>query len=567
MKPTTDSLLRGLASLTTRLSLVKGLICAVLFLLSALPHPRSANVFAQEPELKKAKKLEALILANPKDKQVSKSLDELSKIYFTQHQYAPLIDFLRKLEKTKTPVCEAPIGYYLGLCRYYQLKHWEETQDWKEYFDLGNRYREEVFSETEKVSESCPFSSLGVKAQLINWLSHKAQNDAQAAGALAKLMDMVNVYAKKDAEPEIIKEIADSLAKHEEIGFAKAAYNLYVNRFLETEKSPLKLRSAAEEALKERNVDLAEIIYERYIEMIRASLSKDTLALELIAVIRNFASDGWVKGNDPYYAEKVFGALQEFCGRGYFSEELQYLRAYNLQRLKEYLRCVEEYTILVTDFPKGNYLDEAEFKLGIFYAYRLGQKEKGMSRWQKIIERNSSWEYASESLYHKSVLSHYAQDFAAAKEGYGKILALVSEKSDSKNLRERVALRQREINEARPIEYNLKTFLDASLGQSRLSQAGTELLVRPYKAVSFKQEEIKFASQQFQIETGCLVPELTYLWSGDLGSITPVPAAAEFTTDYQVPGTKVVHLVVLSASGVIGSALEMVEVYNQKDKI
>ena len=50
--------------------------------------------FAQDADLKKAKKLEALILANPKDVKVIQSLDELSEIYFTGHQYAPLMEFL-----------------------------------------------------------------------------------------------------------------------------------------------------------------------------------------------------------------------------------------------------------------------------------------------------------------------------------------------------------------------------------------------------------------------------------------------------------------------------------------
>ena len=63
--------------------------------------------------------------------------------------------------------------------------------------------------------------------------------------------------------------------------------------------------------------------------------------------------------------------------------------------------------------------------------------------------------------------------------------------------------------------------------------------------------------------TGCLVPELTYLWSGDLGSVHPVPMTPEFSTDYQVRGIKVVNVVVLAGLEPAGSALEMVDIINE----
>lgn len=538
--------------------------------------------YAEEPELKKAKKLEAVILSNPSDKQNTALLDELSEIYLSQHQYAQLMDALRKLEKVKASACDLPVSYYIGLCRYHQLKHLEDNQDWKEYFDIGNAYRQELFLETQNLAELCPASAFGVRAQLLNWLQHKAQNDAQAESSLNKLIDMVNSFANSGApEIAVIKEVADSLSKGEEPAFARSAYNLYVNRLLAMEKSAFKLQSSAESILKEGNVNLAEIIYDRYVELSRATLSKDNLATELIAIARQFASDGWAKGKDLQYAEKIFGILQEACGKGYFTEELQYLRAYNLQRLKDYHRSAQEYAALVTDFPQGQELDETEFKLGIIYTYILGQKEEGRAYWQKVIERNSRLEYTVESLYHKSLVSQYSGDLETAKAGYARILELIRGNPDFKDIFGRVSSREKEIQEPKPMEYNLKAFLDTTLKQPLVNQSvglprpslesiatyegrGLELLVNPPKVISSKEEEVKFSGQQLQIETGCFAPELTYLWSGDLGNLRPIPTGPEFTTFYQTPGTKVVNLVVLSPAGVIGSALDMVEVYNKK---
>lgn len=553
----------------------------VLFLLSVIPasssgrhHLLSANVYAEELDTKKIKQLEEQILSNPEDKKSLPYLDELSHFYLSQHQYGKFLDLLRKLEKKKVPVCDFPVAYYIGLCRYHQLRYLEETKDWKEYFDLGNSYRQELFLETEKIAELCPLSDFGVRAQLLHWLQRKTQNDGRAGDSLGALMDMVTTYAKLDtADIKVIAEVADSLFKEGELAFARSAYNLYINRLLATEKSPFRLQVAAEDALKAGNIDLAETIYDRYVEIIKDSLAKDNLANELIAIAKVFATDGWEKGKDHRYGEKVLGILQEFCGKSYFSEELQYLRAYNLQRLKEYAKSAEEYEILAADFPKNSYLDEVEFKLGILYTYILGQKEKGVSYWQKVIERNpepvegrnSSLGYTLESLYHKSLLSHYAQDLERAAIGYAKILELISENLEFNNLLGRVRDRQKEIQESKAIDYNLKTFLDAALERTvAIETSGLELLVSPYKAVGLAQEDVKFSLQQVQIETGCFAPVLTELWSGDLGSVWPVPTEGEFTTDYQTPGTKVVNLAVLGPTGVMGYVLEMVEVYDKK---
>lgn len=541
-------------------------ILAALLLLSALPHPLSANVFAEEADLKKAKKLEALILANPRDAKVIPSLDELSEIYFIERQYEPLIEFLRKLEKVKSlGPCDVPVGYYIGLCRYHQLKYLEEAQNWKEYFDSGNSYRQELFIETEKISALCPRSGFGVRSQALNWLQHKLQNDALQEGALNKLTQMLSSYTEQEGfDREVIKEAADILSKQGETALAKDAYTMYTKGLLAQEKSADALLESAEGALKEGNISLSQIIYDRYIEISRASLSKDNLSESLISITRQFAADGWNRGKDPAYAEKIFGVLEEACGKSYFNEELRYLRAYNLQRIKEYVRCAQEYELLAKDFPKSIYLDEAEFKLGVIHTYLLGNKEKGITYWRNVIEREpSSLEYKAEAIYHQSLLSQYAGDLNAAKAGYARILVLISDNPDFKDLFVRASERQKELQEANPMEYNLKAFLEIAIGNpSAIDGFGLELNVSPFKTT--KSENVSFSAEQLQMQTGCLAPELTYLWSGELGSVMPRPTTAEFSTQYASKGVKVVNLAVLSGQDIAGVALEMAEVYDDK---
>jgi len=166
-----------------------------------------------------------------------------------------------------------------------------------------------------------------------------------------------------------------------------------------------------------------------------------------------------------------------------------------------------------------------------------------------------------ESLYHKALINQYGEYLTQALADYSKILELTNSNPDFKELTERVHRRQKEIQESKPIEYNLKTFLDVSLKGREPPGAQTaalDLSVEPFKTTIA--QGVKFSLSQPQAMTGCLVPELTYLWSGDLGSAHPVVMTPEFSTDYQVRGIKVVNVVVLAGLEPAGSALEMVDV-------
>lgn len=519
---------------------------------------QKSAVNAQESADSRLKALEALILANPKDS--APALEELSGLYFAAGEYNQFADFLKRIFKDKAQDdCSRPEGYYLGLCRYHQLRRLEESQAWQEYFDKGADYRQELFDETRRLALDCPNSPFAIRAQIINWLEHKARNDSEKEDSLDKLISLINGYVKQPQveDIEVIKDAADILAQEKETAFSKAAYNLYVSRMIAKEVSVDKLRQAAEEAWTQGNLELSEAIYERYLQLVAGFFSKDKFAAELAGLAERFSVAGAEKNSDPQYAEKIFSALEEASGRDYFSQDLQYLRAYNLERMKEYSRCAKEYESLVSRFASGKHVDKAHFKLGLIYAYILGQKEKGVVSWQKVIEHNSSLNYVLESLYHKSLILQYEGKADEAGPGYEKIIQLAAENAAFRDIAARAALRQEEIAGAKDMEYNLKIFLDSVLKEGLLNQSPLELLVSPAKAGLG--EDVKFSSRQPVLQTGCIAPELTYLWSGDLGEVALAPVEPEFVSRYRYPGVKAVNLVVLSPAGVVGSVLEMVE--------
>lgn len=540
--------------------LIAACACAIFFMAVAS--------YAQNIELEKIKRLEARIISNPQAKETQPLLEELSGYYIKANGYENLAAFLKKLDKAVVNRdCGLPLSYYLSLCRYHQLRYLEETQNWKEYFDSAAAYRDELFKESKKAAHECPLSSFAVKAQILNWLEHKSRNDSEARASLKNVVSLINMYVKESTgDIQVIKDAADILAKEKETALAKAAYNLYVNRLISTEVSVEKLKANAQEAYSSGNLELAEVIYDRYISLAGSFLPKDKLAGELIAVALQFAVSP-ARGilspeiNDGQYAEKIFTLIEELCPRGCINEETLYLRAYNLQKNKEYQGCAREYSRLIQRFPQGRYVNEAEFKIGVIYAYVLDKKADALDAWQKIITRGSSLGYVLESIYHKSLISQYEGGLEDARGGYEKIISLAEDARQYKNVLERVNLRLKEIEGSRSLEYSLLSFLDGSLKEAVINKRPLEVSASPLSLDILS--ELKISVPQVEMRTGCFSPELNYLWSGDLGNVSPLPVDASFNTAYDSPGTKVFNLAVVNSNGLIGASVEMVEVYEK----
>ncbi len=119
----------------------------------------------------------------------------------------------------------------------------------------------------------------------------------------------------------------------------------------------------------------------------------------------------------------------------------------------------------------------------------------------------------------------------------------------------------KEIEEARPIEYNLKTFLDVSLKEqyAALDMTKIDLRSNPYKTK--KDENVNIISTAYTAPSGCMQQEIQYLWSGDLGIVKPAFDKSGFNTSYVQRGTKIINLVVVSPSGLLDRSIDIVDVY------
>ncbi len=481
---------------------------------------------------------------------------ELKDLYFKENKYNELIEFLKSLSVKKKSL-EPFVNYYIALARYHQLKYLEETQDWDEYFSNGNAYREEiVFSTLITLKLTTVSEPLYLYTQLLLFQFHQDQQDGLDEQVLSDLMNSVSEYAKKDPDTKPIKAIADKLLSYGEKAKSKELYRLYVERLLTVNLNDQELKNIAWDFYQEGNLDLAESIYDVYIEKIKSN-PKGKLIPILSDIARLFVyKDEGTK--DATYAEKIFKRIEDICGKEAFNEELSYARAFNLEKAKEYAIAKDSYLGLIQRFSKTTRADEIDFKIGLIYTYVLRDIKTGKGYFEKLAQKETLSPQVISSLYHLGLLNQWEEDLEKAKGYYNKLL----EKSGD-NFMESVALakeRLKEIEQLRPIEYNLKTFLDVSLKEenSLFDMSKSELKSSVYRPN--KEKEINITAQTYTIESGCMQVEVEYLWSGHLGSAKPSLGEASFNTTYIQPGTKEINLVIVSPSGIIDRNIDIIDV-------
>ena len=539
---------------------MKKIIIASLFLLLVTQLPSypviSRQLFAQDsvPLVKLSKQI---IEAKTQD-ELTPLFIELKGLYFKDNKYSDFVEFLKSLSSKKSTL--APFtNYYIALSRYSQLKYLEESQNWDEYFANGNTYREEIIQSAEKTTEATkPEDLLHLYARLILWRFHFDQQDNFASAALSDLMNAVLDFSKETLSYQPIKEIADKLLAYGEKGKAKELYRTYVDKILQSSISNDRLKDTALGFYQERNLELAQLIYDAYIERMAKVYPKEKLIPILIDIARSFS----YKDQDPkdtFYAEQVFCKIEELGTKDAFDEDLIYLRAFNLEKSKEYSKAKDLYIDLMQRYPKTSHAQEADFKIGMIYTYILGDLATGRGYFARLAQKETPSPQAVSSLYQLGLLSQWEQDYAKAKEYYRQLIEKA--KSDFSETVAKAQERLEEIEEAKPIEYNLKTFLDVSLKEEYAMFDMTKLDLRSSLYRAKKDETVQITALPYTAESGCMQIELEYLWSGHTGTAKPSVGDATFSTTYIHPGTKEINLVVVSPAGVIDRNIDLVDVY------
>jgi len=481
----------------------------------------------------------------------------LVDLYYTEHKYEDCVESLRSLA-SKNKASGPFADYYIASCRYQQLKYLEEAQNWDEYFANGNSYRDQITNSLKSaIAETNPKDPLYIYAKLLNWRFHKDQQDTFQEAALDDLINAARDYAGESADNDPVKKVADELFAYDEKSKAKEIYKLYVNKLINQPQGEDKLKDTARKFYEEGNLEFSEVVYDAYIDKVLKSWPKEKSIPALIDIAKLFSPRD--KGSsDPLYAAKIFKQIEELGGRESLDEELTYLRGFCLEKAKEYDQARENYIYLLERYPGTKYADEANFKIAAISAYILKDLKTAKDYFKGLSAKANSSPQVITSLYQLGLLSQWEGDLVKAKEYYNNLL----EKSQDGFTQDRALAQKRlkEIAEGKPIEYNLKTFLDASLKEeyAKLDMNKADLKTSLYRVK--KDEAIHIDSGGYILEAGCMQVEQQYLWSGDTGKTAPSFDQAGFDTSYSDSGTKIINLIIVSPSGIIGRDICFIDV-------
>jgi tetratricopeptide (TPR) repeat protein len=286
-------------------------------------------------------------------------------------------------------------------------------------------------------------------------------------------------------------------------------------------------------------------------------LPQDKLAALLLEIAKSFAykSEGL---SDPLYAEKIFQKMEDSGGKEAFNEELTYQRALNLEKAKEYKGSAKFYLKDLELDPKSQHSPEVNFKLGIISAYVSRNLEEAKGYFEKLAQKEKVDSYTLSALYQLGLLSQWQGENVPAKDYYTKLLEKAGE--SAVEIKASAEERLKEIEEGRPLEYNLKTFLDLSLKEENSLFNMSKVDLKSQPSISRSNTEVALNSSPYIPQSGCMQVELNYLWSGDLGLKKPQNSEANFSTSFSEPGTKVINLVVVSPSGVTDRSMELIDI-------
>ncbi|MDD5477835.1 MAG: hypothetical protein PHG87_06545 [Candidatus Omnitrophica bacterium] len=485
-------------------------------------------------------------------------IEESKSKYLAANQYNEFIEFLDNFkEKDKVdPLC---LKFYKAQARYLQLKYLEEKQSWDDYFANGNTYRQQLVENAQKVIEQADTGNpLRPKMRLLLWQFHYGQQDAFVQASLDDLIADLNAYAKVKSDPELIKDIADALLAGEEKTKARQIYKLYVDQLVAGKITDPELKSVAAGFYKGGNVELAQAVYNIYTERISKTLAPEKLVQELfeIASLFVYKPQGLY---DLAYAEEIYAKIEGLGSKNVFNQETIYLRAFNLEKLRDYKGAEKLYLQLTRLYPDTKHFDEAVYKVAMIEAYVLANINEARKYFEMLAAKTVFSPQVISSFYQLGLLAQWEGNLVKAKEYYGLLL-----KNSADSYAATAALvkdRLKEIQEDKQIDYNLKTFLDLSLKNANplVEMGKAELKSSSY--VLDKDQKATISSLIEMPQSGCNQVELQYLWSGDLGGASPAVTDGSFQCAYPDAGTKAINIVIISPAGAIDRFFTMVDVY------
>lgn len=490
------------------------------------------------------------------EKSLAKALEAAQDSFLKDNKFDEYVRFLSSLSR-KDPLRKSLIDFTIGQTRLMQLKHLEEGQEWEQYFNKGVALRKEAVERLEGAYKtSAPGSTVNLYSSLLLWQYHKDQQDPSQDESMSRLSGSIKAFAEgsKDADP--LKKTADALSEYGEKGKAREAYALYFHKITEAGMTDEKLLEAAGGFLKEGNIDLAESAFGAYAEKAGA-YAREKRVPALLSVARELVYRDKAPC-DPAFAEKMFAAAEAAGGAEAFDDELLFMRASNLEAADELGGALEGYRKLLAKFSSSSHAEAALFRAAVLSEFVARDAKAARGYYEQLASHQPADACTLAALYQMGLLKQWEQDPAAAKELYAKALQAAGDGyPETKAL---IQARMQEIENSKPIDFALKTFLDNSLGETGATFDMSKAQIKSPLVQPASGEELTLTSSAMPGESGCTQVVLSHYWAGNLGSANPGGDQPSFSTTYKEPGPKAIFLTVMSPTGVVDRAIKLIDV-------
>jgi TolA-binding protein len=502
------------------------------------------------------KLLESRLKACPAD--LFNITEELKDAYFREGDFT---DFLNILKENRSCVKPAQYDYYNALAKYSELKKLEAEQNWQTYFEIKDSYEAEI---NKSLKDSLDYYAKNnvdqfcLGSRYLSWFIEKENSGSGEGKLLDDLMQDIKNYNGTDIK--VIKNIADRFNKEGLKSQAENLYALYAKKLLATEKDPEILKTEADSAFNSLNINLATALYDARLELLSNGPASKEYCQELVGLIKKFADNGFTVAKDAFYAEKLFKKLEQKCLE-LFDADLTYLRAYNLERLKEYKDAAVVYQKFISNYPLDRRAGEARFHTGIISLYVLKEIDTAFEH-LNVLSRGDDV-YAPSANYYAGLYYQWNKNIELAKSYYEKAKNLLETENLPKNdlLLRLVGERLSEISDESPMEENLKSFLDATFSPE---QVPNNVEIVPATAKNYVGQTVKISVNYFSSSIGCFQPEVKFFWSQETGNSTINNDTTSFDSSFAFAGSKVLFLTYSSAGSLSGKQIEIIDIYNKE---
>jgi len=404
-------------------------------------------------------------------------------------------------------------NYLQAYVLFSELKFWQDNKNWPEFFKNKTIYKDKIMFLLEPIHNAS--NEYKLKSSFLKWKLLVLLEDKDKDKAQDELTSFIDQTLDVDKEfLNVLKEIisfADTLGDK---NFKRLVSKSYLESIAKIKDKNL-LMSEAENFLKTNDFDNTQVLFNKIISLTDNQEEKKKMIERLI---KYFSCDGFKDSCEPYYAEDWF-AMYEFLFSQDLGEDLVYLRGFNLEMGLEFQKAADIYVKFIDGFSQSKLLNEVKFRLAYLYFYHLSQEDKAFDLFSELFETDDGF-LRNQVLKQKELISK--KDFEA-------------------------------------LDYNSRLFFEGLFSDNEA--LFNKMRVNAIPARLFVDIPGQIQAVLANLGTGCLVPDVLFLWSGDIAQMNITTNTSSLKSAFKDEGFKIINLVALISGKTEALDSSLINVY------